>query len=203
MRWTAALLWMILAPAGVASAQWTQGVETPPGEISVGISLQTPPDVNVRPLCERLSLACSSPKTVPDIGWVISGARNFTTSFAIVGEIGTYNNVWDSWETIRSNHREANHVHGAMAGPRISTRFLHFADGTDLRFFGQALAGVQVSDIVPGGRAVRAGAGADFATRSGVMVRQTLDYCFARDQPRRLSGGRWLIAIVFPVGSRD
>ena len=202
--WIAALLCTSLAPVATASAQLTLGVETPPGEISVGLSLQAPADANSPPLCGKLSLPCTSPKTVPDLGWALSGARNITDRFAIAGEVGGFGNVWDSWASVHSNHREINHVHSLMVGPRVATRFFHFGrDPQDLRVFGQVLAGVAVSELLPGGRAVQPGAGMDFATRSGVIVRWQLDYCFARDQVRKISGGRALLAIVFPVGTRE
>ena len=203
--WMAALLCTILAPVPAASAQLTLGVDTPPVEFTVGFSLQGPRDVNVPPLCGTLSLPCTSPKTVPDFGWALSGARNFTDRFAIAGEIGGFGNVWDSWASVHTKHREINHVHSLMAGPRVATRFLHIGghDPLDLRVFGQVLAGVAVSEVVPGGRAVQPGGGVDVAMRSGLILRSEMDYCFARDEVRKISGGRWLLAIVFPVGSRE
>jgi hypothetical protein len=201
----AALLCTTLAPVPAASAQLTLGVETPRGEISVGFSLQGPSDVNLPPLCGALSLPCTSPKTVPDFGWAVSAARNITDRFAIAGEIGGFANIWDSWASVRTTHREVNHVHSLMIGPRVATRFLHVGgrDPLDVRVFGQVLAGAAVSEMIPGGRAVQPGGGVDVATRSGVIIRSEVDYCFARDQVRKISGGRWLFAIVFPIGSRE
>jgi hypothetical protein len=203
--WMAALLCTILAPVQAASAQLTLGVDTPRGEISAGFSFNGTTDVNIPPLCGKLSLPCTSPKTFPDAGWALSAARNITDQFAVAGEISGFGNVWDSWATVHANHREINHVHSFMAGPRVATRFLHISgrDPLDLRVFGQVLAGAVVTELDAGGRAVQPGGGVDVATRSGLILRSEVDYCFRRDQIRKVSGGRWLVAIVFPIGTRE
>jgi hypothetical protein len=50
---------------------------------------------------------------------------------------------------------------------------------------------------VPGGRAIQPGAGVDFFIRSGITIRDQLDYCFVRGAGHGLSGSRVLVGIVF------
>jgi len=180
--------------------------DVPAGEIMVGLALADFQDVNLRPLCDRLTLPCTSPKTVPDVGLVLGAARNLTETFAVVGETAVYGNVWDSWESVRTTQREINHVRTLIAGPRVATGFIHAAgrSPTDFRLFAQALGGVQVSEVEQNGLLMQPGGGVDFNTRSGLLCRVQADYRLTTARsPRPLSGGRIILALIVPVGSRE
>lgn len=176
--------------------------DAPPRELLLGVTLQTPTDVNLPPLCGQLALPCTSPKTVPDAGVSVIYARNISEHFAIVGEAGIYDNVWDSAATVHANHREGNQVLSAVIGPRLSTGFLTFGGPrpSTLRAFGQVGVGVEVSGMVPGGKAVRPGAGVDLKTMHFVLLRLELDYSFVPSTMRSIGGGRVLLAVGFGLG---
>lgn len=43
-------------------------------EVTAGVSMQTPVNVNQRPACQELALPCLTPPTVPDFGLILSAA---------------------------------------------------------------------------------------------------------------------------------
>jgi len=206
----AGLIVVVCGLAAPASAQlvfesFHPGEDTPPAEIAAALSLNAVQDVNVRPLCTQMALPCLSPKSAPDFGWALAGARNFTNGFAVAGELGAFNNTWDSWQSARSTHREENGVFVAAIGPRIATRFFRTRarsapGGSVLRVFGQALVGVQASELAPTARAIQTGAGVDLATKRGAIVRCQFDYRFVERAGRNLPGSRVLIGLVAPIG---
>jgi hypothetical protein len=64
------------------------------------------------------------------------------------------------------------------------------------------LAGVQLSDLAATGRAFRPGGGVDISTRTGVIVRLGIDYLVTSAPGRDLSGGRFILGLVFGVGAK-
>ena len=104
-------------------------------------------DVNVRPSCEELALPCTSPKTFPDFGWSLSGARAISDWLALTGEVAVANNTWYSRPLATSPGRQSRH--SFTIGPRLATPFLHKSGGDpiDFRVFGQVLFGAQVSNV--------------------------------------------------------
>lgn len=181
------------------------------GEVTVGVSIQGPPDVNQRPTCTELGLPCETGRTFPDFGLILSGARFVNDGVAVVGELGVYANQWTSYGSPcpRVGARipstcptpQTNDVRSALAGLQVRTRLL-----TDrwsrTRLFAQALAGPQWSDIGPPRRAVQAGAGFEEYGQNGVAVRFEYDYRFAPDEQRDLSTFRFFIGVGIPIGSR-
>ena len=88
-------------------------------------------------------------------------------------------------------------MYGALASPRFVTRVFH-RDGNGsggFRVFGQLLAGAQISDLFPGGRAIQPGGGIDIKTNHGFSFRSEWDQTFVRGQ-RAISQSRWLTGIV-------
>jgi hypothetical protein len=141
-------------------------------------------------------------KTFPDFGWSLSVGANLGTWLTILGEADGYANYYDVPDTRPGYgaHAAVNHVYAFLAGPRVHSRFLHVGRtpyANDLRVFGQLLAGIRVSEVLSGGRAIQPGAGVDVHTKYGFTVRTELDYCFVSGSGRGLSGGRGLVGIVF------
>lgn len=193
-----------LALAGAASAQapdFSVGVPSPAGEIGLAVTMQSPQDVNVKPLCEQLSLPCISGKEFGDVGWALSAGYSLTENVGLVGEVAGFQNTWVAAGQSRSS---ANTALSVMAGPRFATRFFHEggAHPSDARVFGLLLAGLQVSDLAAAGRAFRIGGGVDVSTRTGLIVRLGMDYLFTSAPGRDLSGGRFVLGLVFGVGAK-
>jgi hypothetical protein len=142
----------------------------------------------------------SAPKTFPDLGLSASPAGAITSTLALVGEVGVYANGWYVDRTARG--QRTNHVRFALAGVR--GQFGRFQPDRSrpevLRVFGQLLAGWQVSTEVPTGRALQPGIGVDLLLTNGLVIRGQLDHRSVREEPRDLSGGRFLFAIV--IGRR-
>lgn len=198
------LLMATLAPAGVASAQTpgiSVGVPSPAGEFAVAVTMQSPKDVNVKPLCQQLSLPCISGKEFGDVGWSLSAGYSLTENVGLVGEVAGFQNTWLAAGQSRSS---VNSAHSLMAGPRLATRFFHEGGPhpNDSRVFAQLLAGLQVSDLAAAGRAFRIGGGVDVSTRTGLIVRLGMDYLFTSAPGRDLSGGRFILSLVFGVGAK-
>jgi hypothetical protein len=204
MRRVLGLLLATLTSARVASAQppaFSVGVPTPAAEFAAAVSLNGPKDVNSTPLCQQLSLPCTSGKEFGDVGWSLSGDYNLTENVGVVGEVAVFDNMWLAPRQTRDS---VNHVRSLMAGPRLATRFLHEGGRapTDSRLFAQLLAGTQASDLAAAGAAVRVGGGLDVSTRTGVIVRLGLDYLVTSAPGRDLSGGRFILGLVFGVGAK-
>ena len=179
-------------------------------DATLGVTLNGPADVNVRPKCVELALPCISPKTVPDAGIVLQGAVRATDNVALVAEASSYDN---EWVPVGSNRSTANHVNAALAGIRLSTgvRVLAFgqratmralsyrprADTTRYRAFVQLLAGPEASTVVPTRTALQPGIGVDgkLGWAPG-WIRVSYDYRYTRGGPRNLSGGRVLCGLV-------
>ena len=195
-----------MALAGAASAQdpgfqLTPGIDTPKGEFVAAFTMNDFRDVNLRPTCVEMALPCLSGKEFPDLGWSLSGARAINDWLVLTGEIAVANNTWYSMPAER--HYDDNHVYSFMLGPRVTTPFLHHGgrDPLDFRVFGQLLFGAEVAELVEGGNAKRPGVGIDMHTRNGLIVRMQYDYTLVQqqNQPRRISGGRLLVGVVFGI----
>jgi hypothetical protein len=204
MRRVLGLLLATLTSARVASAQppaFSAGVAAPAGEFAAAVTMQSPKDVNVRPLCEQLALPCISGKEFGDVGWSLSAGYSLTENVGLVGEVAGFQNTWLAAGQARSS---VNSAHSLMAGPRLATRFFHEggAHPNDTRVFAQVLAGVQLSDLAAAGRAFRPGGGVDISTRTGVIVRLGIDYLVTSAPGRDLSGGRFILGLVFGVGAK-
>jgi hypothetical protein len=194
----------MVASARLASAQQPDlslGVVTPAAEFAAAVTMQDPKDVNSRPFCEQYSLPCASGKEFGDVGWSLSAGYSLTENLAIVGEVAAFENTW---VVQRQSRTLVNHALSLTAGPRFASRFLHEGgpNPNDTRVFVQLLAGVQASDLATTGFAIRPGAGVDISTRTGVIVRLGLDYLLTSATGRDLSGGRFLMGLVFGAGAK-
>jgi hypothetical protein len=168
----------------------TRGIETSPAEAAAAV------------LVADFQKDRGEQKEFPDFGWSLSVGANLGAWFTIAGEADGYGNYYTHPPATPGygGYGAINHVHDLLAGPRVHSRFLHVGSGrdaSDLRVFGQVLAGIRVSEVVAGGRAIQPGAGVDVHTKRGVTIRIETDHCFVTDSGRGLSGGRWLIGIVF------
>jgi hypothetical protein len=176
-------------------------------EMTAGVSVQTPADVNQRPACQDLALPCLTPRTFGDLGLVLSAAVYPGEIVGIVGELSAYSNRWASYEPncdLRHSIcavNQTNHVRAALAGLRIRTPLIT-GWSTRGRFFVQALAGPQWSDVGSRQRVLQPGAGYDGYLRNGIAVRVELDYRFAPNAGHDLSGSRAFVGIAVPLGSR-
>ena len=184
----------------------TQGVTVPafPShrlEIGGGLTLQTPPDVNLPPLCQSLSVPCGSPRTFADLGVAVSPAWHLGDLVSLTGEVSAFANRWFPAVTIGrfGSRATTNLVRSTLAGPRLHTRPIYFGttDFTALRLFGQVLAGEQWATVVPARRAVQPGFGADVTTSRGFTVRWQFDYTRVPGPGRNLSGSRVLVGVVY------
>ena len=184
--------------------------QTAPFDAALGISMGGPADVNLRPKCDELALPCESPKTIPDLGFVLQVALRATDNLALVAEASRYDNEWVPAGSDRST---ANAVSAALAGFRLSTgvrvltfgqranvRLLSFrphGDTTRYRAFVQLLAGPEASTVVPTRMAWQPGVGFDGKIGwSPGWIRVSYDYRYTRGGPRNLSGGRVLCGLV-------
>jgi hypothetical protein len=186
-----------IACAGRADAQLSDVTIPPPPrvEFAAGITMQTPRDVNLPPLCEELALPCSSPRTFPDFGLSAQLALSLDDWLALAGEVGVFGNQWRA--DASASGQRTNLVRFALAGARLQSRNIRRPSWNyALRFFGQVLAGYQASTEVPGGSAIQTGLGLDTWFSNGLGVRVQWDHRFVRKEPRDLSGGRVLVGVV-------
>ena len=184
----------------------TLGVTVPPFpshryELGGGITLQTPPDVNLPPLCQSLSLPCGSPRTFPDFGVAISPAIHLNDLLSLAGEVNVFANQWfdNSEPGLFASRAKYNQVRATLVGPRMHSRPIYFGttNFTAMRLFGQVLAGEQWATEVPARRAVQPGVGMDVTTSRGITVRWQLDYTRVPGPGRNLSGTRVLFGVVY------
>jgi hypothetical protein len=136
-------------------------------------------------------------QTFLDLGWTISGARTLTEWLSLTAEVSVSDNLMPSETTHRN---EGNRVYAALAGPRFTSRVFHRGGRSpyDFRIFGQLLAGGQISDLFPGGRAIQPGGGIDIKTPRGFSFRSEWDRTFVRGQ-HEISQFRWLTGIVIDI----
>jgi hypothetical protein len=180
-------------------------------EITAGVSMEGPRDVNMRPDCERLGLPCGSGKEFPDFGLLLSVALYPTGVIGIVGELSTYRNGWYSYGKTCAyagpppcEVNEINHVTSTIAGLKVRSRLLTVpAAGPPAheRLFFQLLAGPQWSDVGPIRLAIQPGAGVDHYLRNGATFHFEMDYRFSPDRERDLSTIRFVVGLEIPVGS--
>jgi hypothetical protein len=176
-------------------------------DVVAAVSLQAPKDVNQRPECEDLGLPCLTPPTFTGLGFALSTALYPTALVAIVGEVSDYPNDWASYQPncdLRHSIcvvEQTNHVRAALAGLKVRTPLIS-GGSTRGRFFVQALAGPQWSDIGPRQLVFQPGVGYDGYFQNGIAFRIELDYRFAAGDVRDLSTSRVLAGIAVPIGLR-
>jgi hypothetical protein len=178
-----------------------------------GITVQGPADVNQPPLCQELYVPCLSPKSAPDFGLVVSAVDYLTKSLGVVAEASVYANQWESFGTncFPAGGRvprecpvhDTNHVRSIVAGLRGRTSVWEDPFGVRYCVLIQGLIGPQWSSIGSTRLAIQPGIGAEAFLHTGVTLQFEYDYRWAPDDRRDLSTGRALVAIVFPVGSRE
>ena len=185
-------------------------------EVTAGVSIELPADINQRPACQELALPCLTPRTFPDGGLALSAVAYPSNIVGIVGELSVYSNHWWGYGTkcVAVGGRipqtcpvsETNHVRSALAGVKVRTGLIRIASlnsgPTRARLFFQALGGPQWTDIGPRRRALQPGAGIDYYLRNGTIVHLEYDYRVAHNAGRDLSTGRGLLGIAVPLGSR-
>jgi hypothetical protein len=168
-----------------------------PAEISVGVTMQTPADVNQPPYCLKLNLPCLSGRTFPDFGVEATAVGYISDRLGIVGEASAYRNLWFS---NCCDVAVTNHVRTAQAGLRVRSA-LQDTGRDRWRYFGQILAGSEWSSVNPRGPAIQPGVGADVYLQNGVILHVQYDYCWVPGGVRDLSTGRLLIGMTFRIGS--
>jgi hypothetical protein len=202
---TCVAMFLSAASARADSPIRVRKADTPVADFGLALSIQTPQDLNQLPLCAVRSLPCLSPKSAPDGGWTLTGARSLSDEFALIGEIGGYRQIWDSFETVHSNHREINPVYSAMAGIRVASHFnghrQPIYDGS--RFYARLLVGRMTSEQLGSGAAIEPGIGIDVRGRSPAMFRLGLDFCVVGGAAHGLTTSRAFFGVAFGVGSRD
>jgi len=176
------------------------------GEIAAGVSMQAPADVNQKPACEQLALPCLSPRTIGDFGLALSTTIYPTELVGIAGELSVYSNQWVANQP-DCDHRhsictvnETNRVAAAQIGVKVRTPVMTHGQAR-ARFFGQVLAGPEVSDVGPTHRTIQPGGGYESYFSNGVGIRLEVDYRFVRADARNLSTSRFLAWLVIPLGT--
>lgn len=186
-----------IASAALLGAQRPDSSRMVRFDAAIGVSMNSPADVNQRPKCDQLGLPCTSPKTLPDGGLLLQAAVEGIPHVAIVAEASTYVNGWDTTGVDRAL---TNHVSALLAGARLvtDTRILAWhKDSTRYRAFVQALVGPEASTVLPTRFAIQPGAGFDGKVGwPPAWVRIEYDYRWTRGSPRNLSGGRFAAALV-------
>jgi len=178
-------------------------VTVPRADVSVGFTLQTPGDVNVPPLCGELSLPCTSPRTVPDLGIAVAGAAYLHRGIAVVGEASFSDNVWYAAPT--KEGRQDNYVRLLLGGVRaqVVPPAVGGRKATGVQIFGQLLAGTEWSTVLGARRAIQPGGGIDARLRDACVLRAEVDYTFVPGELRNLSGSRVFVGLVYGFGSRE
>jgi len=201
-------LCLVAAPVGAQTASVVTVDEfRSTADVTAGISIQSPADVNQRPACHDLSLPCLTPQTFTGFGLALSAGVYPSDVVGIVSELSAYPNHWAANET-NCDHahsicavNQTNHVRAALAGMKGRTPLIT-GWSTRGRFFAQALVGPQWSDVGPRLRVLQPGVGYDGYLRNGIGVRIEWDYRFVPRAVRDLSTGRILAGIAVPLGSR-
>jgi hypothetical protein len=178
-------------------------------EVTAGVSIEGPADVNQRPACNQLGLPCLTGRTFPDGGLAIATTVYPSDTVGIVGELSVYANAWDSWggcparsgSTPPCPVSEASQVRSALAGLQLRTRLINSRPRPG-RLFAQLLVGPQWSDVGPPQRVIQPGIGFNDYLRNGVAVHFEYDYRFAPGEKRDLSTVRFFLGIAIPLGSR-
>jgi len=175
-----------------ADAQPEHRYEPAGPTVSFSLTTQTPPDVNLPPLCDDLGLPCSSPRTFPDFGFALSATLPVHPRLAIVGESSVFANRW--FDAART---ESTTIKAFLGGVRVQTRTFRPKHDPPARVFGQLLAGGQWSDLMPGRAAVQPGMGIEIGWAQSRAVKVEFDYTIAHGPVRDLSGVRTVIGVVF------
>jgi hypothetical protein len=190
------LLGSFTAP-GAAAAQ--QGGREQPSRLNValGLSMNSPADVNQAPKCVQLSLPCNTPRTFPDFGIAINATYRVAKHFAFAAEASFYGN---SWDTTGVSHSKTNHVTAVLAGPQITTglkKFVWWNDTTRLNAFAQVLVGAEASTVLPTRTAIQPGVGIDFKLPPELIwLRVAYDYRSTQGAPRNLSQSRISVGLA-------
>jgi hypothetical protein len=184
---------LALGPAPAAA----QALREPPPSVDVGVgfTMHSPPDVNMRPLCEELSLYCvGSGRTFPDFGIDVSAATRVTGPLFVVGDVNVWGNNWYVNGTA-AGHR-TNQVLAGLTGLRFRTRYFKSRhDPSSASVFGQVLVGGQTSIEVPGRRVLQPGGGMDIRLTK-LIFRIQLDYSYSPRPGRNLTTSRGFMGIV-------
>src|SRR5262245_35301594 len=94
-------------------------VALPHLDAALGVTMNTPKDVNQRPQCETLGLPCNMPRTFPDFGLALQAAAYAGAHVGVAGEVSLYLNRWDSTSAAGLDLPRENHTAAWLAGPRF------------------------------------------------------------------------------------
>jgi len=187
----------LLAGPAVVTAQRDDADRRGRVDVALGVTMNSPADVNRPPKCTELGLPCLTPRTFPDFGFALQAAVHANAHLAVAAEASLYPNHWD---TVGVNHALTNHVSAVLIGPRFTTGPRNLGMGSDTtRFdaFAQILGGPERSTVLATRFALQPGAGIDARlSPERTSVRVTFDYRATRSTPRNLSGGRVLFALA-------
>lgn len=179
------------------------------GEVTAAVSIQGPSHVNLAPACVELALPCLTPPTFPDFGLLLSGTIYPADAVGLVAELSVSDSPWFSYGTVCPGSSVpgcarpmSNHPRAALGGIRLRSRLLE-GGSSRFRFFGEALAGPEWSELGPRAEVVQAGVGADDYLRSGLIVHVEYGYRIAPGARRDLSTARYAVGIGVPLGSRE
>jgi hypothetical protein len=202
-HWISLLIVALLAIiASRAGAQPPRLRVYSPGDITIGVTLQLPKDVNRPPLCEEMTLYCSgSGRTFPEFGVALAGARNIGFGIAIVGEASIFENYWRTGPS--KDEQQTNHVRSLVGGLRLASRFVRYrqASPDSLRIFAQAMGGSQWTTVDQRRPMLQPGVGVEF-TAKRMIVRIEADFSHPLGEGRDLSTMRTLVGVTYQFRSR-
>jgi len=197
---------LIIGACVPPAARAGQPAPDPPGQaartdVAVGFTMQAPPDVNLPPRCEALSLPCGTPRTFPDFGLALSAAAHVDGRVAVVGEASVFDNTW--YSSLTRSGKESNVVRQLTAGVRFTVVPPAVGGGRarGVRLFGQVLAGSEWSTVQSARPVVQPGGGIDAKLSNGPTIRIELDYDAVQGEGRNLSGTRVFVGLVHGVGA--
>jgi len=184
----------VLATASGADAQLPPLPATGPFELGLGLTMQSPEDVNLSPKCVELSLPCDGRKGFPDAGISATVGAYLPVGLGMTAEFGMYGNRWKS-----SAGKETNRVVHGLGGLGFRTRLIEFGSRQPvfMRARVNALGGVQNSTVGGEEFVFQFGFAAEGRVRPGFWLRAGFDFRVGEDRYRELSGGRTWLGAAF------
>jgi hypothetical protein len=163
-------------------------------DIALGLTFNTPRNVNLQPQCDELQIACKDENWFFDFGIGVQGAMHFGEHMALMLEATSYNNRWTKTDF---GDPQVNHVSAVLIGARYAqTLWRDLSDTPRITAFAHALVGPEYSTEVVTRIAVEPGIGIDSRITPLATLRLSLDHRFTRGGPRNLSANQLLVGVV-------